>query len=102
LPEDRELKRVLWYVLGGTRGGENRARIIAELRDRPMNMNQLADKLSVDYRTITHHIGVLVSNSLVMSQGEKYGTTYFLTERLEAGLSAFDEICNSLHYLHGK
>lgn len=98
MSEDRELARVLWYVLGGSRGGENRARIIAELRKRPMNMNQLAERLSVDYRTVTHHIGVLVSNSLVMSQGEKYGAMYFLTPRLEAGLRAFDEICSSLQY----
>lgn len=99
MPDDRELKRVLWYVLGGSRGGENRARIITELRNRPMNMNQLAEKLSVDYRTITHHVGVLVSNSLIMPHGERYGALYFLTPRLEAGMAVFDEVCSSLHYL---
>ena len=99
MPEDRDLKIVLWYVLGGSRGGENRARIIAELRARPMNMNQLAEKLAVDYRTVTHHIGVLASNSLVSPTGEKYGAMYFLTPRLEAGFGIFEEICSSLHYL---
>ena len=99
MPDDKELKRVLWYVLGGSRGGENRARIIVELRNRPMNMNQLAERLSVDYRTIMHHVGVLVSNSLIMPQGEKYGAMYFLTPRLEAGLTVFDDVCTSLRYL---
>ena len=99
MPEDKELKRVLWYVLGGSRGGENRARMIAEQKQRPMNMNQLAERLSVDYRTITHHVGVLVANSLIISQGEKYGAMYFLTPRLEASFGIFEEICSSLHFL---
>ena len=98
MADDPELRRVLWYVLGGSRGGENRARILAELRQRPMNMNQLAEKLSLDYRTITHHMGVLASNSLVVAHGEKYGAMYFLAPRLEAGIGVFEEICSSLHY----
>ena len=90
---------MLWHVLGGARGGENRAKIIAELRRRPMNMNQLAESLSLDYRTITHHVSILVSNSLIEPHGERYGATYFLTHRLEAGFEAFEMICSSLHYL---
>jgi len=77
LAEDLELKRVLWFVLGGARGGENRARIIHALSQRPKNMNQLAEAMNVDYRTIMHHIQVLKSNSLVVAQGEKYGAVYF-------------------------
>jgi len=98
LPDDRELKRVLWYVLGGSRGGENRAKIIVELKVRPMNMNQLAEKLTLDYRTITHHIGILASNSLISSHGEKYGAMYFLAPRLEASFGVFEEICSTLHF----
>ena len=61
-----------------------------------MNMNQLAEKLSLDYRTVMHHVGVLTSNSLVVGQGEKYGAMYFLSPRLEEGISVFLEICASL------
>ena len=96
LPEDQELKRVLWYVLGGARGGENRARMIHELSIRPLNLNQLAEKLGVDYRTVMHHAQVLKSNSLVVTQGEKYGAMYFLSPRLQAGLETFGEIAKSL------
>jgi len=51
LAADEELRRVLWYVLGGARGGENRARILLEIRVRPGNPNQLATRLGFDYRT---------------------------------------------------
>jgi DNA-binding transcriptional ArsR family regulator len=98
VPEDQELKRVLWYVLGGARGGENRARIIHELSVRPLNLNQLAERLGVDYRTVTHHVNVLRVNSLIVSEGEKYGAMYFLSPRLEAGLELFREIAVTLRF----
>ncbi len=98
MPEDQELKRVLWYVLGGARGGENRARIIHELSLRPLNLNQLAEKLGVDYRTVMHHADVLKSNSLVVTQGERYGAMYFLSPRLQAGMAYFKEIVTALGF----
>ena len=101
MAEDEELKRLLWYVLGGARGGENRARIIHELSMRPLNLNQLAEKLNVDYRTVTHHANVLRSNSLVVVEGEKYGAMYFLSPRLQAGFGMFREIVEALHFSFG-
>lgn len=102
VPEDQELKRVLWYVLGGARGGENRARIIHELAMRPLNLNQLAEKLGVDYRTVMHHANVLKSNSLVVVEGEKYGAMYFLSPRLQAGMPIFLEIATKLRFKFGE
>jgi len=98
LPLDRDLERTLWYVLGGARGGHNRARIILTLNNRPRNLNQLAEDLNVDYRTIMHHMHVLQENSLVVSEGNGYGAVYFLSPRLEAGLGSFREICLKLHF----
>ena len=98
MPEDRELERVLWYVLGGARGGENRARIIHQLSQRPLNLNQLAEKLGVDYRTVMHHAEVLKANSLVVTGGEKYGAMYFLSPRLQAAMGLFSEIATTLKF----
>ncbi|HKT22633.1 MAG TPA: winged helix-turn-helix domain-containing protein [Nitrososphaerales archaeon] len=98
MAQDLELKRVLWYVLGGARGGQNRARIIHELVQRPLNMNQLAEKLGVDYRTVMHHTSVLRTNSLIESREDKYGAMLFLTQRLQAGIELFDEIVRALKY----
>lgn len=98
MAEDQDLKRLLWYVLGGARGGENRARIIHELKDRPMNLNQLAEKLGVDYRTVVHHANVLKANSLVVVEGEKYGAMYFVSPRLQAGMDMFAEISSKLKF----
>lgn len=98
MPDDPELRRLLWYLLGGTRGGENRARIIRELRNRPSNLNQLANKLSLEYRAVKHHIDVLLKNSLVVTKGEHYGMTYFLNPWLESRIELFEEICGKLNF----
>jgi DNA-binding transcriptional ArsR family regulator len=99
--EDQELKRLLWFVLGGARGGENRAKMIHELSLRPLNLNQLAEKLGVDYRTVMHHAKVLRSNSLILIEGEKYGAMYFLSPRLQASLELFSQIVKDLNFDFG-
>lgn len=97
MAEDRELRRLLWYVLGGARGGVNRAKIIHQLSLRPLNMNQMAEKLGVDYRTVMHHVDILKSNSLIVSQGERYGAMYFLSPRLETSMPVFMDVCKALN-----
>jgi DNA-binding transcriptional ArsR family regulator len=97
--QDQELKRVLWYVLGGARGGQNRARIIHELGLRPLNMNQLAERLGVDYRTVTHHTTVLRNNSLIETREVKYGAMIFLTPRMQAGMEIFEEVVKALRFI---
>jgi predicted transcriptional regulator len=97
MADDPELRRLLWHLLGGARGGENRARIIRELHERPSNLNQLAQRLRLEYRSIQHHINILRRNSIVVSEGEKYGMTYFVTPWFEAHYEIFAEICKKLN-----
>ena len=88
------MKRILWYLIAGSRGGINRARIIEALHDRPYNINQLSLELDLDYKTIQHHIKILKDhNILVNSNGEKkYGEMIFLTNRMEDNYPIFLEI----------
>jgi DNA-binding transcriptional ArsR family regulator len=89
---DRETKRLLWYLFAGSRGGENRIRIIDLLNEKPHNINQLAEILGVDYKGVQHHIGVLEKNNIVTKLGEKYGVLYFISNYLEANIEAFNEV----------
>lgn len=83
------MRRSLWYLIASTRGGANRARIIKFLNDRPYNINQLAELLNVDYKTIKHHIDVLEDNGIVQAAGEKYGRLYFLSSKMEENYETF-------------
>jgi DNA-binding transcriptional ArsR family regulator len=85
-------KRLLWWMLAGSSGGANRGRIILLLRLRPYNAHQIALELGLDYKTVRHHLDVLLENSLVISRGEGYGKMYFLSPELEADFPLFEEI----------
>jgi len=57
-----------------------------------MNANQLADTLRMDYKTVRHHLGVLLKNRLILGEGEGYGTMYFLAPELELEYDEFAKI----------
>ena len=99
--DDPELRRLLWFLLGGSRGGHNRARIIRRLRDKPGNKNQLANELEIQYKAIQHHITVLTRNSLVVSTGDKYAVTYSLSLWLDSNFEIIDEVCRKLGFSGG-
>ena len=90
---ERHLRRLLWYLLGGTRGGPMRAEIIKTLQQRPCNAHQLSEALRVDYKTIQHHVRILDENGLVVSSKKgAYGAVLLLTPKMEEALPILDEI----------
>jgi len=86
------MRQLLWWLIGGSRGGENRLRIVRTLHDRPRNTNQLSEALDLNYKTVQHHLEVLEENNIVTTQGDNYGKMYFLTERMVQNLDVLDEI----------
>ncbi|MDO5852181.1 MAG: winged helix-turn-helix domain-containing protein [Methanobacteriaceae archaeon] len=90
------MKRILWYLIAGTKGGVNRAKIINSLHDQPYNLNQLSKVLDVDYRTIMHHIKILKENQVVLSVGKKYGALYYLTDQMEENYNEFKKIWDKI------
>ena len=96
MANDPHSKRLLWFLFAGSRGGLNRLRIVSIIRETPLNTNQLAEKLGLDYKAIQHHIRVLEKNNVISREGEKYGITYFISPFLEANMEAFEEIVKKL------
>ena len=92
MSKTRSFNHLLRWMIAGSRGGVNRGRIIQALKDEPMNSNQLAGLLGVDYRTIRHHIEILEKNGVITSEGERYGLMYFLSPQMEQSWSDFEEI----------
>ena len=94
---DRYLRRLLWYLFAGTRGGPSRAEIIRVIRERPCNAHQLAQSLKVDYKTVQHHIGVLEEHGLVVpSEKGAYGAVLFLTPKMEDAIPILEEIWSKI------
>jgi len=89
---DTNIKRLMWYIFAGMRGGPTRIRILELISSRPSNMNQIKKELSLDYKTVQHHIKILEENRLVTSEEKKYGTIYFTSQIFEQNRTIYDEI----------
>ena len=85
-------KRLIWWLLAGSRGGVNRARIILSLHDMPSNANQLAEHLNLDYKTIRHHLDILLKHGVIVTQGDGYGRMFFLSRDMESDYDEFNRI----------
>ncbi|KON30059.1 ArsR family transcriptional regulator [miscellaneous Crenarchaeota group-15 archaeon DG-45] len=93
---NRSFNHLLQWLIAGTRGGVNRARIIRALREAPQNANQLSSLLEVDYRTVRHHLDILEEHGLITSMGERYGKMYFISHNLDESYEDFEEIWNKI------
>jgi len=91
-----ETKKLFWLLFAGSRGSDNRIRIMSELRKRPINTNQLSNELGMDYKGTQHHLKNLEENNLVKKTGNKYGITYHVSELFMHNEIAFDEIRDKL------
>jgi predicted transcriptional regulator len=96
MANDPYAKRLLWFVFAGSRGGLNRLKLVKAIRENPLNANQLAKEMSLDYKAIIHHIGVLEKNNIITRIGEKYNVTFFISNFLEANMESFEEIVQKL------
>ena len=99
--EVESVKQVLWWLIAGSRGGINRARIILALHTRPYNANQLTRLCSLDYKTVRHHLDVLKKHHIITATGEDYGTMYFLSEQTTANFEEFLEIWTQIDVPQG-
>src|SRR5574340_1529637 len=97
MPIDPYARRLLWFVFMGSKGGLNRIRLISHIRDKPLNANQLAKEMNLDYKAIQHHVRVLEKNNLITRMGDKYGATFFRSEEHTSELqSPKDLVCRLL------
>ena len=85
-------ERILWWLFAGSTGALTRLEVLKAIKEQPRNAQQLTQMLGVDYTTVRHHLKVLEQNRLVVTEGEKYGKLYFLSEAMESSWGKLEEI----------
>ena len=99
----REVERALYWIIAGTMGGNNRARIIKELLKNPQNTNQLSKTLELDFKTVQHHLKVLEKNKLVIYKGGGgFAKIYFLSQMLEDNIDSFNKLLKEIEIKNKK
>ncbi|VVB95944.1 Methyl sulfide methyltransferase-associated sensor [uncultured archaeon] len=90
LKNSNRQRKLLCYLIKGTRGGKTRTLILRHLTDRSYNAHQLAKALNIDYKTVRHHLEVLVKNGIVTKDNGGYSTLYFISKNIQSDLNEFN------------
>jgi DNA-binding transcriptional ArsR family regulator len=85
-------ERLLWWLFAGSTGAQTRFQVLDAIKNQPRNAQQLSQLLDLDYTTVRHHLRVLEQNRLVITEGDKYGKLYFLSDPMEANWQKLIEI----------
>lgn len=87
LNKSNKQHKLLCYLIQGTRGGKTRALILRNLSEKSYNANQLATAMNMDYKTIRHHLNVLVKNGIISKGNDGYSDLYFISKNIEMNLN---------------
>ena len=91
------MRKLLWWLIAGSTGGPNRAKIIMAIHDSPSNAHQLSEELNLNYKTVRHHLKILDENGVITSTGnKKYGEVYFLSDKMLENYDIFHDIWGEL------
>ena len=94
LRKSNKQQKLLCYLIQGTRGGKSRALILKHLSDKSYNANQLATALNMDYKTIRHHLKVLIKNGIIAKGNDGYSDLYFISNNIDLnsnGIESFSK-----------
>lgn len=90
LKKSNNQNKLLSYLIEGTRGGKTRALILRHLSEKSYNAHQLAKTLKLDYKTIRHHLEVLVKYGMITRNHDGYYDLYFISKNIESDLNKMD------------
>ena len=85
-------KNELTELILGRRGGETTLKIIDNILVKPMNINQLARELGMDYNTIRYHMDKINEHDYVRKGDQKYGRLYYVSPKLKKCLKDLEQI----------
>ena len=85
-------RNLLCYLIKGTRGGKTRALILRHLTDKSYNAHQLSKVLNMDYKTVRHHLNVLIKNGIInVEKNRNNNAIYFISKNIAESLYSLND-----------
>jgi PAS domain S-box-containing protein len=91
LKNSNKQNKLLTYLIEGTSGGKTRALILKHLAEKSYNANQLATTLNMDYKTIRHHLEVLIKYGIITRNHDGHSVLYFISNNIAESLKSFED-----------
>jgi len=91
LKKSNNQRKLLCHLVEGSRGGKTRAKILKRLTEKSYNANQLAEALNMDYKTIRHHLNVLIKNEIITKKNDGYIDLYYISKNMESDLNDINQ-----------
>ncbi|MCC7553770.1 MAG: winged helix-turn-helix domain-containing protein [Methanobacteriaceae archaeon] len=82
------------------RGGKTRQKIVIKLLKRPYNANQLSKKINMQYRTIKHHLNILLEENIIEKENKKYGALYSISYKMKRDEKNFEKFKKQIQELN--
>ncbi|HEX7627817.1 MAG TPA: PAS domain S-box protein [Candidatus Methanoperedens sp.] len=83
LNKSNNQRKLLCHLIEGSRGGNTRAKILKCLTEKSYNANQMAEALNMDYKTIRHHLKVLIKNGIITKNNDGSVDLYNISKNME-------------------
>lgn len=93
---ERETYVNLYWLLGGSKGGPTRLKILIEIKRSPMNPNQISRRLGLGYKTTMYHLNILEKSGLIKRLNNKYGAPYYTTELVDSNWAKIIKLASKL------
>ncbi|PKL68724.1 MAG: ArsR family transcriptional regulator [Methanobacteriales archaeon HGW-Methanobacteriales-1] len=91
------MKKLIWWLFMGSKGGINRAKITNLIDEKPCNAHQISEELNLNYKTVKHHLRLLEENNVIIcTKGVSYGALFFISDEMEANYKIFEKIKDNL------
>lgn len=92
----------LLTLISDKKGTNTRLKILDAILIQPSNANQIANKLNLDYKTITYHMAIICEYGYATKETLEKTTYYFPSQKLIKNMEEYNTIKKLINKKHDR